>query len=96
MPVELLTKPIVAQAMRRFEYKVIDTGKRVEEELNELGAEGWRVVGAKTKKQLLGNARREDKDRQRPVAVGSPEHELTCRSRRLTRSAARRGHCSPR
>jgi hypothetical protein len=31
--------------MRRFEYKVVDTGKRVEEELNKLGAEGWQVVG---------------------------------------------------
>jgi hypothetical protein len=31
MPAELLTTSIVAQAMRRFEYKVIDTGKRVEE-----------------------------------------------------------------
>jgi hypothetical protein len=39
--------------MRRFEYKVIDTGKRVEEELNELGANGWQVVGVTTKKQLL-------------------------------------------
>ena len=40
-------------AMRRFEYKVIDTGKRVEEQLNELGAEGWQVVGVTTKKQLF-------------------------------------------
>jgi hypothetical protein len=39
--------------MRRFEYKVIDTGKRVEEQLNELGAEGWQVVGVTTKKQLF-------------------------------------------
>lgn len=38
---------------RRFEYKVIDTGKRIEEHLNRLGAEGWRVVGVTTKKQLL-------------------------------------------
>lgn len=53
MPTEVLTKPIVSQAMRRFEYKVIDTGKRVEEELNKLGAEGWQVVGVTTKKQLL-------------------------------------------
>jgi hypothetical protein len=37
----------------RYEYKVIDTGKRVEEELNELGAQGWRVVGVTTKKQLF-------------------------------------------
>ena len=40
-------------AMRRYEYRVIDTGKRVEEELNRLGAEGWQVVGVTTKKQLL-------------------------------------------
>ena len=39
--------------MKRYEYKVIDTGKSIEEELNELGAEGWEVVGVTTKKQLL-------------------------------------------
>ena len=38
---------------RRYEYKVIDTGKRVEDQLNELGAEGWQVVGVTTKKQLF-------------------------------------------
>jgi Domain of unknown function (DUF4177) len=38
---------------RRYEYKVIDTGKRVEQELNELGAGGWQVVGVTTKKQLF-------------------------------------------
>ena len=38
---------------RRFEYKVIDTGKRIEEQLNKLGAAGWQVVGVTTKKQLL-------------------------------------------
>jgi len=37
----------------RYEYKVIDTGKRIEEELNELGAQGWRVVAVTTKKQLM-------------------------------------------
>ena len=37
--------------LTRYEYKVIDTGKHVEEELNELGAEGWQVVGVTTKKQ---------------------------------------------
>jgi hypothetical protein len=36
-----------------YEYKVIDTGKLVESELNALGAEGWRVVGVTTKKQLF-------------------------------------------
>ena len=39
--------------MKRYEYKVIDTGKRAEEQLNELGAQGWQVVGVTTKKQLL-------------------------------------------
>jgi len=38
---------------RRFEYKVLDTGAQVENELNELGAEGWQVVGVTTKKQLF-------------------------------------------
>ena len=39
--------------VRRYEYKVIDTGKHVEEQLNRLGAEGWQVVGVTTKKQLF-------------------------------------------
>jgi hypothetical protein len=39
--------------MSRYEYKVIDTGKRLEEQLNELGAQGWQVVGVTTKKQLF-------------------------------------------
>jgi hypothetical protein len=39
--------------MRRYEYKVIDTDKHIEEQLNDLGAQGWRVVGVTTKKQLL-------------------------------------------
>jgi hypothetical protein len=39
--------------MTQYEYKVIDTGKHVELELNELGAQGWQVVGVTTKKQLL-------------------------------------------
>jgi hypothetical protein len=39
--------------MRRYEYKLIDTGKDVERRLNELGAHGWRVVGVTTKKQLF-------------------------------------------
>ena len=39
--------------MKRYEYKVIDTGKHVEEELNALGAQGWQVVGVTTKKQLM-------------------------------------------
>ena len=38
---------------RCFEYRVVDTGKNVEAELNALGAEGWRVVGVTTKKQML-------------------------------------------
>jgi Domain of unknown function (DUF4177) len=39
--------------MKRYEYKVVDTGRHVEEQLNELGAQGWQVVGVTTKKQLL-------------------------------------------
>jgi hypothetical protein len=38
---------------RRFEYRVIDTGKHVEAELNALGADGWQVVGVTTRKQLM-------------------------------------------
>ena len=37
----------------RYEYKVVDTGRDVESELNALGAAGWRVVGVTTKKQLF-------------------------------------------
>jgi uncharacterized protein DUF4177 len=37
----------------RYEYKVIDTGRDLESELNALGADGWRVVGVTTKKQLF-------------------------------------------
>ena len=39
--------------MKRYEYKVINTGKDIEAELNEPGAQGWRVVGVTTRKQLL-------------------------------------------
>jgi hypothetical protein len=39
--------------MTRFEYRVIDTGQDIEAQLNELGADGWKVVGVTTKKQLL-------------------------------------------
>jgi hypothetical protein len=39
--------------MRQFEYKVLDTGRDIESRLNELGAEGWQVVGVTTKKQLF-------------------------------------------
>jgi hypothetical protein len=42
-----------AYLKRRYEYKVVDTGKHVEELLNELGAQGWQVVGVTTKKQLF-------------------------------------------
>jgi hypothetical protein len=38
---------------RRFEYRVIDTGKHVEAELNALGKDGWQVVGVTTKKQVM-------------------------------------------
>ena len=39
--------------MPQFEYRIIDTGRDIERHLNELGAEGWQVVGVTTKKQLL-------------------------------------------
>jgi hypothetical protein len=39
--------------VKRYEYKVIDTGKHVQEQLNDLGAQGWQVVGVTTKKQLV-------------------------------------------
>jgi hypothetical protein len=39
--------------MRCFEYTVVDTGHDIEKRLNQLGAEGWEVVGVTTKKQLL-------------------------------------------
>jgi hypothetical protein len=39
--------------MLSYEYKVIDTGRDIERQLNDLGAEGWQVVGVTTKKQLL-------------------------------------------
>jgi hypothetical protein len=40
-------------AARRYEYKLLDTDKNVEDELNVLGAQGWRVVGVTTKKQAF-------------------------------------------
>ena len=39
--------------MKNYEYKVIDTGRHIEEQLNVLGSKGWQVVGVTTKKQLL-------------------------------------------
>ena len=39
--------------MTHYEYKVIDTGKHIEKQLNDLGEQGWRVVGVTTKKQLF-------------------------------------------
>jgi hypothetical protein len=39
--------------MRLFEYKVIDTARDIETQLNELGAQGWQVVGVTTKKQVF-------------------------------------------
>jgi hypothetical protein len=53
VPANVLAKNDRMVSMTRFEYKVIDTGKRIEEELNERGAEDWQVVGVTTKKQLL-------------------------------------------
>ena len=37
----------------RYEYKVLDTSKNLERELNALGKDGWKVVGVTTKKQLF-------------------------------------------
>ena len=39
--------------MRQFEYRIIDTSRDTEEQLNQLGTEGWQVVGVTTKKQLF-------------------------------------------
>ena len=39
--------------MTQYEYKIIDTGKHIEQQLNDLGEQGWRVVGVTTKKQLF-------------------------------------------
>lgn len=39
--------------MKRYEFRVLDTGKDVEPQLNALGAQGWRVVGVTTKRQLF-------------------------------------------
>ena len=51
MSVEMLPK--AEHGARRFEYKVLDTGKDIQARLNELGSQGWRVVGVTTKKQLF-------------------------------------------
>lgn len=48
-----MTLEEVVNVMKRYEYKVIDTGKHIGEDLNELGAVGWKVAGVTTKKQLL-------------------------------------------
>jgi hypothetical protein len=39
--------------MRQFEYKVLDTGRDIEVQLSELGADGWQVVGVTTRRQLF-------------------------------------------
>lgn len=39
--------------MTRYKYKVLDTSKNLEHELNALGKDGWKVVGVTTKKQLF-------------------------------------------
>ena len=41
------------ETYRRIPEKVIDTGKRIEEQLNALGAEGWQVVGVTTQKAAV-------------------------------------------
>ena len=39
--------------MTRYEYRVLDTGKTLEHDLNALCRDGWKVVGVTTKKQLF-------------------------------------------
>lgn len=39
--------------MKAYEYRVIDTNKQIERQLDELGRQGWQVVGVTTRKQLL-------------------------------------------
>ena len=46
--------------MALFEYKLIDTGKRVEQQLNELGAEEWQVVGTCIGGPVMPGASRHD------------------------------------
>jgi hypothetical protein len=72
--------------VKRYEYKVIDTGKHVEAQLNELGAEGWRVVGVTTKKQLMiapPQAVILMRELQPAVAVATPEEVMTPASESL-------------
>jgi hypothetical protein len=44
---------LTGYVMKEFEYKVVDTEKDVEAQLNAFGADGWQVVGVTTKKQLF-------------------------------------------
>jgi hypothetical protein len=37
----------------RYEYRVLDTVKTLEHDLNAHGRDGWQVVGVTTKKQLF-------------------------------------------
>ena len=54
MSAEVLTEPArLAREQKAYEYKGHRHGQGVEKELNELGAEGWQVVGSSTKKQLF-------------------------------------------
>jgi hypothetical protein len=39
--------------MKRYQFKVIDTDRHIEEQLSDLGSHGWQVVGVTTKKQLF-------------------------------------------
>ena len=39
--------------MKRYEYKVIDTDKRIEQQLNDLGVQGWQVVGVDDEEAAL-------------------------------------------
>ena len=39
--------------MKRYEYKVIAPFFRVEQKLNQLGYEGWKVVGCQNNRLIL-------------------------------------------
>ena len=64
--------------MKRYEYKVIDTGRDVEAQLDELGAEGWQVVGVTTKKQLLIAPPQASDPDARSAIDGSGRDGLSC------------------
>ena len=74
--------------MKRYEYKVIDTGKHIDKQLNELGAQGWQVVGVTTKKQLLKlrKEKNNDMDTNTKIKKLELERELAKAERERDRS----------